>query len=475
MALISSTPFPSPPRPDRASTRPAAVTAKLAPPVATRDKATTPAAPAAGAECSREAVHSTLVARYQAGGTLEEVAEAGFSTSFVCQALKEAGVERRRGDRLPSGIRNERLLSLLTVGVPDDVLTRAVSQYQGGGTIADAAAVLGRSREKTRAILAASGVRLRHGGARRRPGQVSGSQRDALRAEAAALRRAGASRREIARTLGRSDHLIRMLLDEAGVVQRPSGTPRTWSGRTEHERLTLQARAVALHRDGATLCNIARALHSTEPTIAALLDEAGVTRRRLVRIPRRRRKRLCAVAATRYQAGDSVRVITVSLGYSYTTIRNLLMEEGVPLRAPRQPTANSRRAMTSTQPQRCGSETPMRARTRHHWASGSSAVHDTATNTSHAATDAVGGEPVYDREPDRSALPPERIERHVRCNEDPDAPRLAEGRPFQTMKRSCLPDAARRHPPPRGRTAIAGGPPSGVPFVRGFAATGLGL
>lgn len=53
-----------------------------------------------------------------------------------------------------------------------------------------------------------------------------------------------------------------------------------------------------------------------------------------------------------------------------------------------------------------------------------------------------GADPDYDREPDWSALPSEWIERHVRWNDDPNAPRLADRRPAQMMRRSGFHDAA---------------------------------
>jgi endonuclease/exonuclease/phosphatase family metal-dependent hydrolase len=53
-----------------------------------------------------------------------------------------------------------------------------------------------------------------------------------------------------------------------------------------------------------------------------------------------------------------------------------------------------------------------------------------------------GADPEYDGEPDWSALPPEWIERHVRWNDDPAAPRVADRRPAQLMQRSGFHDAA---------------------------------
>ncbi|MEU6022631.1 endonuclease/exonuclease/phosphatase family protein [Micromonospora sp. NPDC047134] len=53
-----------------------------------------------------------------------------------------------------------------------------------------------------------------------------------------------------------------------------------------------------------------------------------------------------------------------------------------------------------------------------------------------------GADPDYDHEPDWSDLPPEWIERHVRWNDDPAAPRTADRRPAQLMQRSGFHDAA---------------------------------
>jgi endonuclease/exonuclease/phosphatase family metal-dependent hydrolase len=53
-----------------------------------------------------------------------------------------------------------------------------------------------------------------------------------------------------------------------------------------------------------------------------------------------------------------------------------------------------------------------------------------------------GAQPEYDREPDWAALPPEWIERHVRFNDDPAAPPVADRRPSQMMHRSGFHDAA---------------------------------
>ncbi|MFF5085448.1 endonuclease/exonuclease/phosphatase family protein [Actinoplanes sp. NPDC000266] len=53
-----------------------------------------------------------------------------------------------------------------------------------------------------------------------------------------------------------------------------------------------------------------------------------------------------------------------------------------------------------------------------------------------------GADPDYDRDPDWAALPPEWVERHVRWNDDPGAPREADRRPAQLMRRSGFHDAA---------------------------------
>ncbi|MFI7517660.1 endonuclease/exonuclease/phosphatase family protein [Micromonospora echinofusca] len=53
-----------------------------------------------------------------------------------------------------------------------------------------------------------------------------------------------------------------------------------------------------------------------------------------------------------------------------------------------------------------------------------------------------GADPEYDPEPDWSALPAEWIARHVRWNDDPDAPPVADRRPSQMMQRSGFYDAA---------------------------------
>ncbi|WP_204038083.1 endonuclease/exonuclease/phosphatase family protein [Micromonospora qiuiae] len=53
-----------------------------------------------------------------------------------------------------------------------------------------------------------------------------------------------------------------------------------------------------------------------------------------------------------------------------------------------------------------------------------------------------GADPDYDHEPDWSKLPPQWIERHVRWNDDPAAPRKADRRPAQLMQRSGFHDAA---------------------------------
>ncbi|WP_121400971.1 endonuclease/exonuclease/phosphatase family protein [Micromonospora sp. M71_S20] len=53
-----------------------------------------------------------------------------------------------------------------------------------------------------------------------------------------------------------------------------------------------------------------------------------------------------------------------------------------------------------------------------------------------------GADPKYDPEPNWSALPAEWIARHVRWNDDPDAPPVADRRPSQMMQRSGFHDAA---------------------------------
>ena len=53
-----------------------------------------------------------------------------------------------------------------------------------------------------------------------------------------------------------------------------------------------------------------------------------------------------------------------------------------------------------------------------------------------------GADPAYDNEPDWSALPPERISRHIRWNDDPTVPPVADRRPAQLMQRSGFYDAA---------------------------------
>ncbi|WP_432976709.1 endonuclease/exonuclease/phosphatase family protein [Dactylosporangium sp. CA-233914] len=53
-----------------------------------------------------------------------------------------------------------------------------------------------------------------------------------------------------------------------------------------------------------------------------------------------------------------------------------------------------------------------------------------------------GADPGYDVEPDWSALPPEWTARHVRWNDDPSAPWVADRRPAQLMQRSGFHDAA---------------------------------
>jgi predicted transcriptional regulator len=295
----------------------------------------TPTAPAADVDRSRSAVPAAIVTRYQAGGTLQEdAAEHGRSTKTGCQAVNEAGVDRRPGDSQPNDTPNEQLLSLLSAGVPHEALTNAVARYQAGRTVAQVAAGLGVSWARTRAFLAVSGVHLRHGGAGRNPAEVTGIRRDTLRAEAVALHRAGEPMCQIALRLGKSDTTIRKLLDEAGekIVPRPHSGGR--KSLTAQERQAVQAQAVALHRDGVSPWAISKALHHGDSTIVALLDEAGVTRRRLVRIPDELRPRLRADAAARYQAGDSLRTIAADLGYRYSTIRKLVEEADVPLRAP---------------------------------------------------------------------------------------------------------------------------------------------
>jgi hypothetical protein len=85
----------------------------------------------------------------------------------------------------------------------------------------------------------------------------------------------------------------------------------------------------------------------------------------------------------------------------------------------------------------------MRAPIQHRRAIQSFEIRDTATaNTAHADTNSFGADPEYDGEPDWSALAPERISRHVRWNDDPTVPPVADRRPAQLMQRSGFHDAA---------------------------------
>lgn len=53
-----------------------------------------------------------------------------------------------------------------------------------------------------------------------------------------------------------------------------------------------------------------------------------------------------------------------------------------------------------------------------------------------------GADPAYDPEPDWSSLPAEWIERHIRWDDDPHTPPVADRRPAQLMQRSGFHDAA---------------------------------
>jgi len=94
--------------------------------------------------------------------------------------------------------------------------------------------------------------------------------------------------------------------------------------------LELIASLVKRYNDGAAIAALSREVGATETSIRRLLLKEGVTLRRARRGPLTPEE--VEKAVRRYKSGRTIRQVAGELGSSYTTIRNLLHERGVEMR-----------------------------------------------------------------------------------------------------------------------------------------------
>ena len=98
-------------------------------------------------------------------------------------------------------------------------------------------------------------------------------------------------------------------------------------------REALKMELAARYAAGASLRQLCAETGRSFGGVRYLLAEAGVQLRPRTRIDGQERERFIALAVHRYEAGESIRSIAVSTGYSYTAIRDMLAGRRVQFRS----------------------------------------------------------------------------------------------------------------------------------------------
>lgn len=191
---------------------------------------------------------AAMVAEYQAGATIREVAaRAGHGYSTVHGVLREAGVSiRARG----------RISSFATDKAPE-----LVAAYCRGESLDTLRARYGISRQRVRAVLDEAGVDRRQRLLSWTPEQL---------AAVVTEYQEGASARDVAARHGCSPTAVQRALRQAGVTLRPGGFPPRSLTPVQIEDL------VAGYRDGQSMGTLARGYRIGFVRVRALLIDAGV-------------------------------------------------------------------------------------------------------------------------------------------------------------------------------------------------------